>query len=342
MNEIDAIKSFVDSLPDAMLFLNPDLQVTWWNRAARDWLELDREKKNLTLQELLPFPNIESYCLSAHLEPMEAKLTGPTSRQVALSVIEYQEQRILCLRDITHLHRLEKIREDFVANVSHELRTPLTVVHGYLESLLEEDKTSEALQTSILKKIYQQSHRMYKLIEDLLFLASIEAEQTDEHSTQIDVPRLVSQLFDDAKILSGERQHQFHFNIDTSLMLYGHEKELQGAFANLIVNAVNYTPAREQISITWQADAKGAYFIVRDTGQGIASHHLARLTERFYRVDKARSRDSGGTGLGLAIVKHVLIRHDAQLLIESELDVGSSFICHFPIQRYKKVSPVSG
>ncbi|MGD9107548.1 MAG: phosphate regulon sensor histidine kinase PhoR [Gammaproteobacteria bacterium] len=227
------------------------------------------------------------------------------------------------------LQAIEKMRRDFIANVSHELRTPLTVIHGYLETLIEQadDKTKQ----NIFELMYQQTTRMENIINDLLLLSSLESEEKTIQHKKINLAKLLKSICNEAKILSGKNNHVFHLSIDPKIIIQGDEKELCSMISNLIFNAVKYTPANEHIFIDWYQDLNYAYLKIRDTGIGIAKKHIPRITERFYRVDKARSRASGGTGLGLAIVKHVLNRHNAQLEIQSELGKGSTFICVFPL-----------
>lgn len=226
--------------------------------------------------------------------------------------------------------KLEKIRRDFVANISHELRTPLTVVSGYLELLLEQKHEATQPWQRIFGQMQQQTHRMQQLVEDLLLLSSIESANLPEALiVEVNVGRMLKSICEDARSLSGEKQHIIHEDIDAKLTIKGEPKELRSAFSNLVFNAVRYTPAGGAIYVSWHEKDNHKQFTVRDTGIGIAKEHIPRLTERFYRVDKGRSRDVGGTGLGLAIVKHVLIRHHAQLDIHSELGFGSEFCCYF-------------
>lgn len=233
-----------------------------------------------------------------------------------------------------HIKHLERMRQDFVANVSHELRTPLTVIHGYLETLIEQNSD----ETNTLHKIYsqmqQQTLRMENLINDLLLLSHLENHE-DENATgkPVSVAELLTSICADAKELSGESQHVIECYADENILLIGFEDELRSLFSNIIFNAVKYTPANGQIIIEWCSKNKQGYFKVTDTGIGIADEHIPRLTERFYRVDPARSRNSGGTGLGLAIAKHVLIHHQGNLEIESEIEKGSVFTCVFPESR---------
>lgn len=225
---------------------------------------------------------------------------------------------------INQLQKFEKIRTDFVANVSHELRTPLTVFHGYLESLI--DEAQDHRWQPIFLQMQQQCTRMEKLVSDLLLLARLESEQnTTEKKAAFDVAGMLDKIIVEAKALNPS--HDIISDIDSELTICGYEHELQSAFSNLVFNAVYYTPDHGTITLKWYRDGNDAIFSVSDTGIGIEQKHIPRLTERFYRVDKARSRGNGGTGLGLAIIKHVLLRHDAELIIDSELGVGSVFAC---------------
>jgi len=233
-----------------------------------------------------------------------------------------------------YIQHLERMRQDFVANVSHELRTPLTVIHGYLETLL--DQKDEKIQEwkKIFLQMQQQTLRMENLVEDLLLLSHLENHEDNNKDDKIfSVEKLLTTILNEAKELSGKQQHNFKLQIEDNLLIKGHEKELRSLFSNIIFNAVKYTPANGTITITWFNKNKQAHFQVQDTGIGIAPEHIPRITERFYRVDPARSRTSGGTGLGLAIAKHVLIRHQATLNITSQLGHGSTFTCVFPEER---------
>lgn len=230
------------------------------------------------------------------------------------------------------IHHLERMRQDFVANVSHELRTPLTVIHGYLETLLELDLSEIPTPKKIFEQIYQQSIRMERLVEDLLLLSRLDNDLTENEKLQtVLVPALLKSIAEEAKVLSGKNKHHIQLTTDENLTIFGIDNELRSIFSNIIFNAINYTPPKGHIDVKWYRKNNYAYFEVIDTGIGIAKEHVDRVTERFYRVDQDRSRKTGGTGLGLAIVKHALLRHKAQLKIESALGKGSKFTCIFPI-----------
>lgn len=230
---------------------------------------------------------------------------------------------------VHHIEHLERVRRDFIANVSHELRTPLTVIRGYLEALIEQNDSNPAWD-KIFKQMHQHSLRMEHIIKDLLFLSHLETtEQEIVYQKKLPIADMLTAVCEDAQQLS-QGQHQISLSKDTTLSLDGIAEELKSLFYNLIGNAVKYTPKGGKIEVIWKLENEEACFKVIDNGIGIEKKDIPRITERFYRVDKARSRDSGGTGLGLAIVKHVLLRHQGELIIHSELGKGSEFCCMFP------------
>jgi len=275
------------------------------------------------------------------------EIPSPVDDKVHLSVqviIYGDNQRLLIARDVTRLRRLEAMRRDFVANVSHELRTPVTVLVGYLETL-EEDAECARRWARPLALMREQATRMRRIVDDLLMLSRLETEDAGHHPRArqpVDVPALLGRIVEEARALSGPRGHRIGLEAERGLGLAGSEGELASAFTNLLANAVQYTPEGGEIRVRWWSDAAGAHLAVSDTGIGIAPEHIPRLTERFYRVDVARSRATGGTGLGLAIVKHVLQRHDARLHIESEPGRGSTFRCDFPPERLVRLPGAGG
>ena len=245
-----------------------------------------------------------------------------------------------------HIEHLERVRRDFVANVSHELRTPLTVIQGYLETLLKQDRDETKPFKKIFEQMYQHSIRMANIIEDLLLLSVLETDDYPlEEKSKIHIADLLKKLVEEAEDISGAKMHRISLYADSHVLLDGAENELKSLFTNLVVNAIKYTPEKGQIMIEWTSQNGQAIFRVKDTGIGISKQQIPRITERFYRVDKGRSRESGGTGLGLAIVKHILIRHQGELLVESQLGEGSTFTCIFPPQRTHRLiipSPSQG
>ncbi len=318
-------------LPDAMIVLTSHGDIQWCNVAAKRLFAITGEKK-INVKKLFNDPDFKLPQIKSTSNTIELKLPHNPRRRISVSFLPYQDdQHLLLARDITHVYHLEKMRQDFLANVSHELRTPLTVVHGYLETLLNQDLDETKPYKKIFTHMYDQSRRMENLVNDLLLLSRLEAEVPENRNYQkIFVAPMLHAICHEAEALSGERNHKLHLSIDNNLMIHGFEDELRSAFSNIIYNAVKYTPANGHIYVDWKVQDDCPSLIVRDTGIGIETKHIPRLTERFYRVDRARSRSSGGTGLGLAIVKHVLIRHRANLRITSEYEKGSTFSCIFP------------
>ncbi|MBY4676538.1 phosphate regulon sensor histidine kinase PhoR [Marinobacterium arenosum] len=330
-NIISRFQQSSAALHDAVVIIDRDNNLEWWNRAADRLIGLraasDRGKPVMNLLRDPRF--IRYFKKGSYAEPLQ--LPSPVNSDIQLQylITEFGEgDRLLVARDITRLTKLEQTRQDFVANASHELRTPLTVIRGYLETYLEQDLPSPL--TRGLQQMQQQSRRMENLVSDLLLLSRLEASQqiSDEHPIQIH--SMLQHIYEDAVELGREKGHQFQLEMDDGYDLLGQEIELHSAFSNLVFNAVRYTPADGEIRIRWWVDKEGGHFSVQDNGIGIDSIHIPRLTERFYRVDESRSSSSGGTGLGLAIVKHVLARHGAHLTIKSKSGQGSTFACHFP------------
>ena len=287
----------------------------------------------MPIAHLLRYPPFLDYLSQRQPTRDAVELPAPvdSSRVLSARFVAYgKKQRLLLATDISQFRRLEQVRRDFVANVSHELRTPLTVITGYLETLLDSDHPGLEPWRQPLRGMGQQAGRMLHLIEDLLLLARLEAPKERLPGKPVAVPKLLADIVEEAQALSSDQGHDITLEADPKLWLIGVEKELHSAFSNLVINAVRYTPAGGRIAIRWFTDPMGAHLEVADNGEGIAAHHLPRLTERFYRVNRHRSRGSGGTGLGLSIVKHILNNHGAQLHITSEVGVGSVFRCDFP------------
>lgn len=325
------------ALPDAIVILGEHDKIEWANSRARKYFGVRwPQDANQRISNLIRYPELISF-LEDSQTPSENKrleISSPINEQLRLEirVAPYGEnQRLLVARNITRLHRINQMRSDFIANASHELRTPLTVISGYLEAIDNDNGETAEIGLAQLKQMRRQSDRMQRLIEDLLKLASLESEQEPEEMEEVNVAEMSISIARDAQALSGILTHKIVVEAEHGLFLLGNPKELQSAFSNLVFNAVQYTPPQGEIRVNWHSDDKGAYFVVTDSGDGIAAEHIPRLTERFYRVDTGRSREKGGTGLGLAIVKHTLARHKAKLNIDSEPGVGTTFVCEFPL-----------
>ncbi len=321
--------------PDAVVLMGKSGEVEWCNPAAQRMLGLYWPKcMGRTLVSDIQHPVLKEYLTRGNFNrPIE--FPSPVNKAVILSLrvtpFGKKHQKLLLARDITQVYHLDQVRRDFVANVSHELRTPLTVITGFLENLASTG--SEIPQwTRSIELMQEQAKRMQSIINDLLALSRLDLGNITGTSNPVSVPKLLSAVVQEARALSRDH-HELKLECDPELFLKGDEDELHSAFSNLVCNAVQHTPARSLIRIQWYADDAGAHLRVSDNGQGIPGRHLPRLTERFYRVDKGRSRQSGGTGLGLAIVKHAVGRHGGELQIISEVGKGSSFTCNFPITR---------
>jgi two-component system phosphate regulon sensor histidine kinase PhoR len=325
----------IQASPNGVAMLDDHDQIEWCNAIAEKHFGLDA-KRDLRqhITHLVRQPDFVRYLNSHDYDQMLVMRGMGSNRQHTLSVqvFPYGENRKLILtQDITELERTDSMRRDFVANVSHELKTPLTVLSGFLETM-RELPLDEADRARYLEMMDQQATRMQNIVRDLLVLANLEGDMRPPGDELLDMRAVLRHLEDDANSLSGGR-HRITFHNDESLTVAGVETEIVSALANLVTNAIRYTPDGGAIDVSWQRVSDRAVFMVRDSGLGIPAEHIPRLTERFYRVDRSRSRDTGGTGLGLAIVKHVLQRHHAELDVKSEVGRGSTFIVRFPASR---------
>lgn len=323
-NLIKRFRSGAESLPDAVVLTTEEGTIFWCNGLAQQLLGLRWPDDNgQNILNLLRYPEFTRYLTQKDFSrPLTLVLNN--GRHLEFRVMPYSdEQWLLVARDVTQMHQLEGARRNFFANVSHELRTPLTVLQGYLEMM--QDQTLEGpLREKALGTMREQTSRMEGLVKQLLTLSKIEAAPAMVLNEKIDVPLMLRVVEREAQTLSQQRQ-TLQFDIDPSLKVFGNDEQLRSAISNLVYNAVNHTPEGTHITVGWKRVAGGACFSVTDSGPGISAEHIPRLTERFYRVDKARSRQTGGSGLGLAIVKHALSHHDARLNIESQPGKGSTF-----------------
>ena len=333
---LERFRNAAQALPDGVLILDTQNAIEWLNATAESHLGLTLEQDHgFPVTNLVREPDFVRYLESGqYAEPLVLHPNRSPGRTLALQVVPYGEaQKLLLSRDVSQLEKLETMRRDFVANVSHELKTPLTVVSGFLETLLDclrEIPAEEAERYLGLAR--EQALRMQRLIEDLLTLSALETGAAAVPEERVPLAELLAGVADEARALSAGR-HRVALKAPAGGCLLGSRTELQSAFGNLASNAVRYTPEGGAIDISWTAVDGGGLFRVCDNGIGIDAQHLPRLTERFYRVDRGRSRESGGTGLGLAIVKHVLTRHQAVLEIESQPGRGSCFSIRFPARR---------
>ncbi|MGE5319431.1 MAG: phosphate regulon sensor histidine kinase PhoR [Hyphomicrobiaceae bacterium] len=331
------------AVPDGMVILNRSEQIEWCNPASRKYMGLDFERDRgqfirylLRQAQFLDFLDAADYS-------RRLVCKSPVNRELVLSLqlVPFGEsQKLLVARDITDLERVDAMRRDFIANVSHELRTPLTVVGGFVETLADAPDLAASESRRYFDLMLDHTRRMQHLLDDLLTLSRLESNDHTLKDEPVDIPGLAQALKTEAESLSRGR-HQVRLQLDSGAWLKGSLQEIRSALGNLVSNAVRYTPEGGEIVLAWRERSGEGVFSVADTGEGIAAEHIPRLTERFYRVDRSRSRETGGTGLGLAIVKHVLTRHGARLEIQSTPGKGSTFSVIFPPQRLHHL-PESG
>ncbi|EJG0410309.1 phosphate regulon sensor histidine kinase PhoR [Vibrio parahaemolyticus] len=327
-NLIRRFRNGAESLPDAVVVFRAEGNIVWCNRLAQYLLGFHwPEDSGQPISNLIRTPDFIKYLNKKDFsEPLEMRSPLNVERMLELRIVPYTEgEHLMVVRDVSQLKQLEGMRRNFFANVSHELRTPMTVLQGYLEMTEDPDMIVGPMWTKAHGVMTEQLNRMNSLVNQLLTLSKIEAAPMHELEDVVNVPAMLEVLEKEAISLSGDDQHKLKFDVDTSLRVLGDDDQLRSAISNLVYNAVKYTSPGANIHVRWYQTAQGACLEVEDSGDGIEPQHLHRLTERFYRVDKARSRDTGGSGLGLAIVKHALSHHDSHLEIQSEVGVGSKF-----------------
>lgn len=337
-SELERIHAAVDRLPDGLVVLDRYDHVSWANEAAQRLHGIFGSRQPIhhfirqpEFSEMLQHRSADRHALRLQMPAQPGRIF-----ELQLHAAD-AEHRLLITRDISDQARLDAIRSDFVANVSHEIRTPATVIAGFAETLLSIE-VDEASRREYLGAILRQSETMGRLVGDLLMLASLERATDQLDESIIELQALLDALLAEARALSAGR-HTLALEFDGPPRLLGVPAEIESAVRNLLTNAVRYTPEGGTISLGWKARDDEGWLSVRDTGIGIAAEHLPRITERFYRVDRSRSRDTGGTGLGLAIVKRIANRHNAPLRIDSEPGRGSTFTLRFPARRLLASAP---
>lgn len=335
LNEkIRQFRDGAEALPDAALVLSQDLLIQWGNKKAQRILGIRSPgDAGQRIDNLIRFPEFTHY-LEASDYSQPCLIPSPINNELVLELrlMPYGIDQVLLLaRDVSKIQQLEEMRRDFVANVSHELKTPLTVVRGYVEMIQANDEALEPSWKKIFSTMEGQVTRMDRLVEQLLVLSRVEIHADEDEKQIINMSVLINTLISDSEWLNQKKHHEITSSIDENLSIEGIEGELKSACLNLISNAIAYTPEHGKIHICWKKDGLKAKFSVKDNGPGIRPEHVNRLTERFFRVDKSRSRDTGGSGLGLAIVKHVLNHHNAELAIYSKWQEGSEFVITFDL-----------
>lgn len=326
---LDYLQDSLAAMRDAAVIVDPHANVAWANDSADFLLGInfpsDQGKPLLDLINSIDFR--EYFETGNYSDPLRVLPEGDRGRCLQFEIARFgMGDRLVFARDVTRTFRLEQMRRDFVGNVSHELRTPLTVIKGYIETLQSLEEFSATRFQRPLEQMNQQALRMENLVTDLLWLSRIETVETLRKTELIDVPALIVGIV--AELQPAFPERRIRLNQESEAAIRGDERELHSALSNLVVNALKYSDG--DVELRWWSNANNATFSVSDTGIGIEPHHIARLTERFYRVDKSRSNAGGGTGLGLAIVKHVANSHQADLTIDSTVGVGSCFSLAFP------------
>jgi two-component system, OmpR family, phosphate regulon sensor histidine kinase PhoR len=329
---IDQFRKSTDALPDAAIVLGKNDEIEWANTAAKNVLGLQSSDRGQRIPNLIRLPVFVRYLKAGNFKE-SILMPSPTNQQMMLAVrvVSYGAGlRLLIAQDVTQLSKMEQMRKDFVANVSHELRTPLTVLKGYLEALQEMDEPMNPLLIHSLHEMSDQTERMQYLVNDLLILSNLETQP--KKSECVDVPMLLGKICKETESLN-DCAGRIKLTVETDSHINGDENELRSAFSNLLGNALKYSPKDSPVKICWRSTPQNLILDVEDKGEGLAEMEIPRITERFYRVDIKRTNKIAGTGLGLAIVKHVLLRHDARLVVTSELHKGSKFSCYFPVVR---------
>lgn len=343
---LDEFLAAMQASPSGVVLLDSQDRIEWCNQMATQHFGFDARRDVLQhIANLVRAPAFRTYMASnnfTHDVVIPGSASAP-GRLVNLSVHAHsygKDRKLLLSRDITAVELAEAMRRDFVANVSHEIRTPLTVLSGFIETL-QTLPLKELDRERYLGLMAQQSQRMQTLVKDLLTLSRLEGSPHPGGNDWVNTSALFAQSEQEARALStllAPHGHDIKFDVGRGCEIAGVQAELYSAVSNLVGNAVRYTPDGGKVHVSWKilADGRGE-FMVKDSGPGIAAEHLPRLTERFYRVDRSRSRETGGTGLGLAIVKHVAQRHGAELYIESQLGQGSQFSITFPSTRVRSL-----
>lgn len=331
---VTRVQEMTSALTDGVILIDARGNIEWWNRAANLFFNFQEVDRGHRLVNIIRNPRFLNYYESNDFSaPFEIANMRKEGQHLEFHIHPFGlGERLIVIRDVTRMKRLEQMRKDFVSNVSHELRTPLTVIKGYLETIFDAPGIPPTIRKAI-EQMCQQSNRMNALINDLITLTRLETEETESLPKPISLAPIVQSILSDAQALSPDNIHSFDFIGETSLAILGNESELRSAISNLVMNAVKYSPKGGKVTVEVVAAATGTIIRVHDEGLGIDPKHIPRITERFYRVDEGRSTAMGGTGLGLAIVKHVLMRHDAELRVTSRLGKGSTFSCHFSPSR---------
>jgi len=329
-------QGIVQGLPYATVILNSNNEIDWANEKAKNYLNIDIvTDRGQRIDNILRSPDAVKLVNNKNTKEIETSLPHNSERLLAIQFVPVQKDlKMVLARDISDRINVQQMRKNFISNASHELRTPLTVIAGYLEMMTDDESLPDHLKPAIESSSIQ-SARMKSIIDDMLTLSRLEKSELDEDSCiRVDVPSILKSICNDEIKITSTDGHKIKTEISDDLCLTGVETEIISVCSNLIQNAIKHTPPGTDITVSWKKHDDGdALLIVEDNGPGIPQEHLSYLTQRFYRVDKGRSRDKGGTGLGLAIVQHIIQRHGGQLKISSQINKGSSFSAKFPQEK---------
>ena len=330
---LDQFIQAAEAINDGIVGVNEDNEIIWSNKKAQKMLNINPKKDyNQPINYIFRNSDFSNYLIKENYEE-SINIYNPANKldiEIKAAIFGENHKLITC-RDLTSLNKIENLRKNFVSNFSHELKTPLTVISGFLETL-EDRKTIDTKSKKIILLMSDQAHRMKKLIEDLLLLSNVESDYSQNRSEKIIMKSMFKKLKNETSLID-KKNHKIIYSINNKINIYGSTNEIYSAFINLITNAIRYTDKQGEIIISWNKINNDAIFQVTDKGIGISEVHVKRITERFYRVDEDRSRESGGTGLGLSIVKNVMHQHQGEIRIVSESNVGSSFKLIFPAER---------
>ncbi|NQV70730.1 MAG: phosphate regulon sensor histidine kinase PhoR [Pseudohongiella sp.] len=335
-NLIEKAQESTSAMEMAVVAINKDGKLDWWNQAAETLLGFSHPvDKNRAVINLVRDPAFLEYFNKAdYSRPLKIHSPGSLKQMLEYQITQFGEgERLMLVKDVTQYHRLEKMRKDFIGNVSHELRTPITVIKGYLEAILEHRAELGEKWYKPLLQMQQQSGRMENIVNDLLLLTSLETSNITGEQQVVMIADMLQEIVRDTEQAYVDKLHHYEVSCDDSIRFLAEHKELYSAILNLTINAAKYSPEKSCIKLAASITDEWFELSVADNGIGIEEKHLPRITERFYRVDSSRASSTGGTGLGLAIVKHILARHSGELIVTSEVGVGSYFICRLPLSR---------
>ncbi len=333
-SDVSSLKSSLSASPDAVMLTGEQWQLRWANEIACQWFGLSANRDlEQPLTQILPISGFAEFLRQQDFgQSFECMAPAEEGIRLGIRVMPYRNgQYLMQGRDITKVYQLEKVRRDFVSNASHELRTPLSILYGYLEMMRDEpDDVISSQWKAAVQQMYEQTSRIKQIIDDMMVLSRLEEVDTPLEQQFIPMGPIMYSACQDAEALASQKKQVVICKIDENYSLFCNFNEIQSLLDNLISNAVRYTDEGGQVTIQWQVTLMGGKLMVEDTGIGIQEEEIPRITERFYRIDSARSRTVGGTGLGLAIVNHIVNRHSAELSVCSKVGEGSVFTVSFP------------